>query len=148
LREQGTRAVLLSVKPRFSEQIAAGLKRVEFRRSWAIEPVGLLVIYASAPTQRIVAVVEVEGVEHAAPSKLWTRCSSRGPGLARAELLAYLDGKDMGYGVLLGQVTKPNKPIEPGAVIKDFRPPQSYRYLSAAELKRIGKKFGLDEQGR
>ncbi len=50
--------------------------------------------------------------------------------------------------MLLGQVTKPNKPIDPGAVIKDFRPPQSYRYLSTAELKRIGKKFGLDEQGK
>ena len=147
LREQGTRAVLLSVKPRFSEQIASGLKRVEFRRSWAIEPVGVLVIYTSAPTQRIVAVVDVEGVEHAAPSKLWTRCSSRGPGLARAELLAYLEGKDKGYGVLLGQVTRPKKPIEPGTVIQDFRPPQSYRYLSTAELKRIGKKFGLDKRG-
>jgi predicted transcriptional regulator len=148
LQEQGTRAVLLSVKPRFSEQIESGLKRVEFRRSWATEPVGLLVIYASAPTQRIVALVDVEGVEHASPSTLWKRCSSRGTGLARAELLAYLDGKDKGYGVLLGQVTKPGKPIEPGAVIKDFRPPQSYRYLSTAELKSIGTKFGLIKQSK
>lgn len=145
LQERGPRAVLLSVKPRFAEQIVAGLKRVEFRRSWASEPVGLIVIYASAPTQRIIALVEVNGVVHATPSKLWTQSSIYGAGLARAELLSYLDGKDRGYGILLGRVTSPAKPIEPGAVIEEFRAPQSFRYLSVAELKRIGKKFGLSQ---
>jgi predicted transcriptional regulator len=143
LQEPGPRAVLLSVKPRFAEQIASGLKRVEFRRSWAAEPVGMMVIYASAPTQRIIALVEVEGVVHAAPAKLWMQSSIRGPGLARAELLSYLDGKEKGYGILLGRVTSAAKPIEPGSVIDAFRAPQSFRYLSVEELRRIGKKFGL-----
>lgn len=145
LQEQGPRAVLLSVKPRFAEKIASGLKRVEFRRSWAAKPVGLMVIYASAPTQRIIALVDVDGVVHATPTKLWMQSSARGPGLARADLLSYLDGKDRGYGILLGQVTSPAKPIEPSSVIEEFRAPQSFRYLSVAELKRIGKKFGLSQ---
>lgn len=145
LRPQGPRAVLLSVKPRFAEQIVAGTKRVEFRRSWAAEQVGLAVIYSSSPIQRLVGIVDVDGTVFASPSSVWTKCRERGPGLERRELMEYFAGKVQAYGVLLGKVTLPEKPIPPKSLFRGFRPPQSYRYLSAAELRRVGKQFGFDE---
>lgn len=145
LRPQGPRAVLLSVKPRFAEQIVAGTKTVEFRRSWAAEPVGLAVVYSSSPVQRLVGIVEVEGAVLASPTSVWTKCRARGPGLERKELMDYLAGKDRAYGVLLGGLTLPAKPVAPKSLFKGFRAPQSYRYLSEAELRRIGKEFGLVE---
>lgn len=148
LQPQGPRAVLLSVKPRFAEQILSGHKTVEFRRSWAAEPVGLVLVYSSSPTQRIVGVVEVESIVHASPARLWTRCKPRGPGLERKELLEYFTGKDLGYGILLGAVVKPVKAFPPETFFKDFRAPQSFRYLTTAELKRVGKKFGMEELKR
>lgn len=146
LQPQGPRAILLSVKPRFAEQIIAGIKRVEFRRAWAAEPVGFAVIYSSSPIQRLVGVVEVEGAVLASPSAVWTQCVARGPGLQRKELMEYFSGKTKAFGVLLGAVIRPAEPIAPKSLFKDFRPPQSYRYLSASELRRIGKKFGLAEK--
>ena len=146
LRPQGPRAVLLSVKPRFAEQILAGTKTVEFRRSWAAEPVGLAVVYSSSPVQRLVGIVEIEGAVVASPTSVWTRCRARGPGLEQKELMEYFAGKDQAYGVLLGGLTLPAKPVPPKSLFRGFRPPQSYRYLSATELRRIGKQFGLVEE--
>lgn len=143
LRPQGPRAVLLSVKPRFAEQILAGTKTVEFRRSWAAEPVGLAVIYSSSPIQCLVGFVEIEGAVLASPASVWTKCRARGPGIERKELMEYFAGKDQAYGILLGQRVIPEEPIRPKSIFKGFRPPQSFRYLTATELRRIGKQFGF-----
>lgn len=146
LKPQGPRAVLLSVKPRFAEQIVSGTKTVEFRRAWAAEDVGLAVVYSSSPIQRLVGIVEVEGTVVASPRSVWSKCRARGPGLEKKELMEYLDGKDHAYGVLLGERTIPAKPVSPKSLFRGFRPPQSYRYLSRTELRRIGAVFGLAEE--
>ena len=135
----GGRSVLLSVKPVYSDLILSGTKRIEFRRVWATEDVGSIVIYASAPVQKIVALVHVEDVIFATPSKLWAHSKERGGGVSRSELLQYLFGKDRGYGIFLGEVFRLKTPAEPATVISDFRPPQSYRYLSLAESKKLAK---------
>ena len=148
LQPQGPRAVLLSVKPRFAEQIFAGTKTVEFRRSWAAEPVGLAVIYSSSPVQCLVGIVEIDGTVIASPASVWTKCRVRGPGLERKELMEYFAGKSQAYGILLGKLIRPEKPIRPKSLFKGFRPPQSFRYLTATELRRIGKQFGLVEESK
>lgn len=145
LQPQGPRAVLLSVKPRFAEQIFAGTKTVEFRRSWAAEPVGLAVIYSSSPIQALVGIVEIERAIIASPASIWTKCRARGPGIERKELMEYFAGKDQAYGLLLGELIHPDKPIRPKSLFRGFRPPQSFRYLTTSELRRIGKQFGLSE---
>lgn len=135
----GARTILLSIKPIYSDLIAAGEKRVEFRRSWASEEVGLIAIYASSPIQRIVGVVEVEEVVKASPTKLWSLSASRGRGLTKVTFKEYFDGKENGYAILLGKVHKLKNPLTPSAVVHNFSPPQSFRYLTATELKRLVK---------
>lgn len=131
------------MKPRFAEQILAGTKTVEFRRSWAVEPVGLAVVYSSSPVKRLVGIVEIEGLVKASPQSVWTKCRAYGPGLKRKELMEYLAGKHQAYGVLLGAVTLPPEPVPPKPLLKGFRAPQSFRYLNAIELRGIGKQFGI-----
>ncbi len=142
---QESRGVLLSVKPRFSELIVAGTKRVEFRRTWALEEVGCVAVYASSPIQNIVAVVEVESIVRASPTALWKISKVRGGGLTLKELQEYFDGKSQGVAVLLGRRWLPSKPLEPNSMVPNFRAPQSFRYLTAAEVRRLGKKVFLKE---
>ncbi len=137
----GGRAVLLSVKPRFADLIVAGTKRVEFRRVWAQEPVPWIAIYSSSPTQRIVGIVEVESVVLASAPTLWTLNGSRGGGVTRTELRSYFSGKPMGYAVMLGRVSRPRAPIEPAEIVRGFRAPQSFRYLTATEVLRLSRSF-------
>jgi predicted transcriptional regulator len=60
--------------------------------------------------------------------------------------MEYFAGKDQAYGILLGQRFLLEKPIRPKSIFKEFRPPQSFRYLTAIELRRIGKQFGFVEE--
>jgi predicted transcriptional regulator len=134
---QGGRAVLLSIKPKYSDLILSREKCVEFRRTWAREEVGLVVVYASSPQQRLVATVRVQEVIHASPSKLWEYCRNHGGGLTKKELFEYFSGKPKGYAVMLGKVKKMKKPIDPESIMENFSPPQSFRYLTERELKAI-----------
>lgn len=141
----GGRAILLSIKPRFSDLILAGEKRVEFRRTWAADEIGLIAIYSSSPIQRIVALVSVDNVVCATPTALWSHCTNRGGALTRRELLEYFDGKAQGYAVLLGAVRKLKRPLDPRNLFEEFSAPQSFRYLTIAELKKLEKKFNASE---
>lgn len=143
----GGRAVLLSIKPKYADLILAGSKRVEFRRSWAAQDVSMIVLYSSSPIQKIVGVVEVKGTVVASPTSLWKTCVEKGGGLTRQELRGYFVGKSQGIAVLLGQVFKPRKYIEPSDVIRNFIPPQSFRYLNADEFMNLEKKISA-KKGR
>jgi predicted transcriptional regulator len=137
----GGRAVLLSVKPRFADLIVAGQKRVEFRRVWAQELVPWIAVYSSAPTQQIVGIVEVESVEFASASTLSTLNNLRGGGLTNVELRSYFKGKRKGYAVMLGRVYRPRSPVEPDDIVRGFRAPQSFRYLTESEVLQLSRSF-------
>lgn len=136
---QAGRTIVLSIKPKYVDMILAGTKTVEFRRAWAAEIVDSIAIYASAPIQKIVAVAQVSDVVAAKPSLLWDYCKKRGGGLTRSELFAYMDGKAKGFAILLHNVNQFDQGVAPSRVITDFSPPQSFRYLTAAEVRRLEK---------
>jgi predicted transcriptional regulator len=133
------RAILLSVKPKYSDLIVSGEKRVEFRRRWAAEEIDHIAVYASAPIQRIVALVSVDEVIWASRTKLWGHCTSKGGALTRRELNAYFMGRGQGCAVMLGEVRKLEQPLDPRSVFKKFSAPQSFRYLTEVEIKKLEK---------
>ena len=137
LLPQAGRTIVLSIKPRYAELILAGTKTVEFRRAWAAEKVAAIAIYASAPIRKIVGVVQVSDVISAKPNSLWDYCKKRGGGLSRSELFAYMNGKPMGFAILLKGVTKLHQGIVPSSVIDGFSPPQSFRYMTPAEVRKL-----------
>ncbi|MDI4633139.1 ASCH domain-containing protein [Pelomonas sp. V22] len=131
--DQASRPALLSIKPKYADLILSGKKRVEFRRTWARSHVNLLILYASTPARKIVGAVEVLHVEAGSSKRLWDLCQQHGGGLTRVELEDYFRGKPQGVAILLGRTFVPDRPVEPGSVIKNFVAPQSYRYLAGPE---------------
>lgn len=142
------RAVLLSIKPRFAELILSGSKCVEFRRSWAKQNVDTIVLYSSAPVQKIVGIVEVKKIVVASPTSLWKMSTEKGGGLTRDELRTYFAGKLKGVAVLLGKVSIPMQQIDPSSVIKNFVPPQSFRYLEDSEYLKFEIKITAQKRQR
>lgn len=112
---------------------------MEFRRVWAAEPVRAIAIYSSSPEKKIVGLVEVKSVEVDSLTALWEFNGQLGGGLTRAELRSYFAGKKVGYAVLLGERFIPSQPIAPTKLTSPFRAPQSFRYLTEPELKRIAR---------
>jgi hypothetical protein len=47
----------------------------------------------------------------------------------------------MGYAVMLGRVSRPQAPIEPTEIVREFRAPQSFRYLTDSEVLLLSRSF-------
>ena len=135
--QRAGQTIILSVKPKYAELIQSGAKKVEFRRVWAAQDIQSIAIYVSAPVQHILGIAQVSKVVLAKPSTLWTYCTQHGGGLSHAELLDYFEGKNTGYAVILGDVKIFQNGIEPHKIIKNFSPPQSFRYMTSSEVKRL-----------
>lgn len=131
------RVALISIKPRFVDKILSGEKRLEFRRIWAVEPIDVLIIYASSPVRRIVAKVNVVNVTKGSPTLLWRLAQSKGGGLTRKLLYDYLSGKKSGYAIELSDVIQFAQPIDPKMMFENFLAPQSFRYLSFEDYDRL-----------
>jgi predicted transcriptional regulator len=125
------------VKPRFADLIVAGSKLVELRRKVPAQTVGTIAIYSSSPVQAIVALADVKETIEASPTKLWAIAKINGGGLTRAELMDYFESKKTGFSLMLENVRVYGKPVQPTKIFKPFSAPQSFRYLTPKELKKL-----------
>jgi predicted transcriptional regulator len=136
------RAALISVRPYYANKILSGEKKVEFRRTWAIQQVHHLLIYSTSPVKRLVAIADVKSVIVASPSGLWTLSKEIGGGITRERLFAYLSGKSTAVAIELSEVRELDTPLSPKKVLgRDFRPPQSFRYLDAEKFMQVKRKL-------
>jgi len=135
------RAVLISIHPEYVNKILSGEKRLEFRRSWTSIPVKLLVIYATSPVQRIVALAEIKQVYVGPKTKLWNLSQKMGGGgISRRKLFSYLAGKKNPVAIELAEVQEIPGGLDPKELYgKDFRPPQSFCYLNKDAYLQIMK---------
>ena len=135
--QQPNSTILISIKPRFVEKILLKKKVLEFRRVWAAKPVEAIVIYASSPVRRIVAIAKVKAVHQGSRKALWELADEKGGGISREELYDYFSGKKTGYAVELGRIVKARQSVDPKLLFANFRPPQSFYYLDSGKLKKI-----------
>lgn len=131
------RAVLLSIKPKYADLILAGSKTVELRRSWPSADIGMMVLYSSAPIQRLVGLAHVSRVEERPLDSLWSLASENGAGVTYEELASYLQGKRTAFGIMIERVEIAQQQVDPKDLFSDFIPPQSFSYLSPAEYHRV-----------
>lgn len=131
------RCALISIRPCFVEKILSGEKKLEFRRSWAAEPVDVLVIYSSSPVQKIVATAKVMGVTEGSPTAMWELAKRKKGGVTRQLIRDYFVGKKTGFAIEIADIAEFEKPVDPRKIFKSFRPPQSFRYLDAKDYNQI-----------
>lgn len=131
---------LISIRPHFVDKILSGEKRLEFRRSWATKPVDVLIIYSSAPIQRIVAKVNIVRVTEGSPTALWALAKEKGGGVTRQLIYDYFAGKKSGFAIEIAEVLKFEHPLDPKTMFKNFLAPQSFRYLDAKDYNKILEK--------
>lgn len=130
------RAVLLSIKPKYADLILAGTKTVELRRSWPSSDIGVMVIYSSAPVQRLTGLALINEIKECDFEMLWSVSQAHGGGVTYEELSEYVDNKKVSYGVMLGKVLPAEVPIDPKVLFLNFTPPQGFMYLTPQDFQR------------
>ncbi len=136
-KQPSGRAVLLSIKPKYADLILAGTKRVELRRSWPSNDVGVMVLYSSAPVQRLVGVAFVDRLEERDFEGLWTLSQANGGGVTYEELKDYVKGKRTAFGIMIKRVQAAEAQVDPKDLFSGFMPPQSLLYLEPMEFPRV-----------
>lgn len=126
--------VLLSIKPEYAEAIFCGRKRYEFRRTiFKNKDVATIYLYSNSSVKRIVGYFSVGRIIKDVPSELWARYKAYA-GISEEGFFQYFDGCGSGYAI---EVLDPHiyqPPVNPYLLFQDFKPPQSFCYLSAERL--------------
>lgn len=132
------RVILISIHPGYVDKIIAGEKRLEFRRSWAAYPATYMVIYATSPVQKIVAIAEIKEVHSGSRKKLWDLAKEKGGGISRRELFSYFAGSKRPVAIELININPLGNALDPKSLFGErFRPPQSFSYLNEEEFAAV-----------
>lgn len=123
------RIALLSIHPRFAESIMGRKKRVEFRKVRFRSEVSHVVVYATAPLQKVLGYFEVCHVDQDSPDALWERYGT-GAGMFREEFDAYFRYKTQGVAIGVGRVHCLPTPVALVALDESLTAPQSFTYLT------------------
>jgi predicted transcriptional regulator len=116
-------AILMSIRPAYSDAILAGTKTIELRRRRPALPPGTTVlIYSSAPNQHVCGVFETGDIIQASPSTMWRKVRRRAA-ITKADFDSYFDGCDLAYGIEIRNA----RSVDPARI--SVRPPQSYQWL-------------------
>lgn len=120
--------VLLSIKPEFTNAINSGTKRYEYRRRMFSKSCDEVLVYCTAPVQKIVSKFEIDEVLCLPVDELWERTHQHG-GIDEERYRAYFSGLEYGYAIAIGGVEVYDEPINPSDIIENFTPPQSFLYV-------------------
>jgi adenylate kinase len=124
-----TDTILISIHPAHIENIMRGIKRFELRRRIPAD-VKRVVIYATAPESRIVAVADVEDILTGTPSSLWDKvCGAAG--VEHDFFKHYFLGTDQAFALRIGRIRKLARKIELTHSQLRISPPQSFCYLNS-----------------
>lgn len=120
-------AILMSIRPVYTEAIFTGRKTVELRRRRPGFGEGTTVlVYSSAPEQVVRGTFRVGDITAAPPDDLWSRVKAEAA-ISRADFDSYFAGCEIAYAI---QVRDPHS-LTPTAI--SLRPPQSYLILRSED---------------
>jgi len=120
--------VVLSIKPEYAFKIFDGTKKFEFRRSiFKNQNVKSVIVYATAPIQKVIGEFEIEEVLNKDLSTLW-ELTHDFSGISEEFYYSYFANKKEGFAIKIKNTTKY---IHHKCLKTDFDlvPPQSFAYL-------------------
>jgi predicted transcriptional regulator len=126
----------MAIQPRFAQAILSGSKQVEFRKRRLAADIETVVIYETAPTQRITGHFTIARTVEATPTALWYEFASAG-GIARDEFTDYYTGHERAVGFVIKDTEQYQRPVALPELSTLPSVPQSFVYLPAAALDEI-----------
>lgn len=113
---------ILSIKPQYVEEIAAGRKKFEFRKAFFKKPVEKVYVYATAPVKRIVGEFRPCILLSGTPMDVW-RFTDYYAGISKQEFDDYFKGREIAYAIMIDYYVKYKYPV---SLPKGIRAPQSF----------------------
>ena len=121
-----SKTIILSIHPCHIEKIFSGEKIYEFRK---IIPSDIqnIVVYATSPIKKIVAVLEVDKVLTDTPESIWKQ-TSKHSGVTKDFFMSYFSGKEKANAIKIKSFLKLKEPKSLPFVGIEYAP-QSFVYI-------------------
>jgi len=121
--------VILSIKPKYVNEIVEGRKKYEFRKSiFSNDSVKNIIIYSSSPQKKIVGFFEIGKIISDHPERIW-ELTKGSAGISENDFFKYFAGSKIGYAIEIKKLEIFSIPIDPYESSNKFVPPQSFSYL-------------------
>ena len=135
--------VLLSIKPKFVEEIRNGTKKYEFRKRIFrnIQDYTTVYIYSSSPIKQITGKFTISAcnIYEGAPNDLWEQFQEHA-GINKEDFFHYFEKNEKGYAINIENCEWFEKPIEPKELFTSFIAPQSFKYIEQKDVSKIEMK--------
>lgn len=136
--------ILMSIKPKYAEQIIRGSKTVELRRvAPNLHKSAVILIYESAPVKAITGYAFITEITKSSPSEAWAQHAGKAQ-ISKHDFDEYYQGADQAFVIHLKEAARLLEPISLADLRSEqilFNPPQSYRYL---HLHAFGEEIGQE----
>ena len=120
--------VLLSIKPKYVEEINKGSKLYEFRKVIFNDDIKTIYVYETDQKKKIVGKIIIDDIIEDSPLNLWQKFEDKS-GIAKHEFFEYFKDRNKGYAIKIKKYVNYKKPIDPYKNKPNFVPPQSYLYV-------------------
>ena len=131
--------LFIAVKPEYAKKLISGEKDIELRKTKPHVQAGdYAIIYASAPAKAVWGYGKIRRILLCSPQEMWTNYSAR-LGIKEQSFWMYYDGSSKTIGIEFEMIKRIN-PIsldELRRVDPNFHPPQTYRYVTNEQIRRV-----------
>lgn len=125
-------AVLLSIKPKYVNEIRKEKKRYEFRKSiFKRKGISVCYIYSTHPVKKVVGKFTIGKVIEDHPRNLWASLHIYA-GINENDFFKYFGNREKGFAIEINESIFFDHPIDPYGLKPDFVPPQSFYYIEEA----------------
>ena len=118
---------ILSIKPQFVEEIVAGKKKFEYRKSVFKQPVEKVYVYASAPISKVIGEFQPVDVVVGTPGDVWKE-TNKFSGITKRFFDEYYKGRKTAYAIVIQNFVKYDCQVN---LPKGMHAPQSYCYVES-----------------
>lgn len=118
---------ILSIKPQFVEEIVAGKKKFEYRKSVFKQPVEKVYVYASAPISKVIGEFQPMDVVAGTPGDVW-KDTKKFSGITKKFFDEYYKGRKTAYAIVIQNFVKYDCQVN---LPKGMHAPQSYCYVES-----------------
>lgn len=122
-----SKTIILSIHPCHIEKIFSGEKLYEFRKIIPSD-IQSIVVYATSPIKKIVAILEVDKVLTDTPESIWKQ-TGKHSGVTKDFFMSYFRGKEKANAIKIKRFFKLKGP-KPLSYIGIKHAPQSFLYIS------------------
>ena len=137
-----SKTIILSIHPNHIDKILSGEKRYEYRKRIP-QDINYLIVYATAPTKKVVALIEVDMVMKDTPHNIWDVTQNES-GVSYEFFMNYFNAVSTAYAIKFRNIYKLPNPIDITVIDGVKSAPQAYQYVNVP-LKDICNKFKISK---